>query len=150
MHKRATLLFTFFLTAAAYAQAPAAKPPSSEDALVVNLADAKWAAPSVQGIPPGLLASPIGVDPKTGGPIGYAKFPPGYVFPQHWHSHTEYAVLISGKVTFTMDGKAYELSPGSYVVIPPKAHHGVTCAKGSECIILSRRAGPLDYNFVGK
>ena len=150
MHKRATLLFTFFLTAAAYAQAPAAKPPSSEDAMAVNLADAKWAAPTLAGIPPGLLASPIGVDPKTGGAIGYAKFPPGYAFPPHWHSHAEYTVLLSGKATFTIDGKKHELLPGSYVVIPAKVQHDATCAKGSECVLLTRRAGPIDYNFVGK
>ena len=150
MHQRATLLVTFFLAAVAYAQAPAAKPPSSEDALVMNLADAKWAAPKVPEVPPGVMAAPIAVDPKTGGPLAYAKFPPGYVFPPHWHSHTEYTVLISGKASFTLDGKTHELTPGSYVVIPAKAHHSVTCGQGSECVLLTRRAGPIDYHFVGK
>jgi quercetin dioxygenase-like cupin family protein len=150
MHERATLLFTFFLAAVAYAQAPATKPPSSEDALVANLAGAKWVAPKVPEIPLGVMISPIGVDPKTDGAIGYAKFPPGYVFPQHWHSHTEYTVLLSGKASFTLDGKTHELMPGSYVVIPAKAHHGVTCGQGSECVLLTRRAGPTDYHFVGK
>ncbi len=73
----------------------------------------------------------IAVDPKTGGLVAYAKFPPGYVFPQHWHSHTEYTVLLSGKASFTLDGKTHELIPGSYVVIPAKAHDSVTCGQDS-------------------
>jgi len=146
MPRRAIPLVVFALAAITYADAP--KPPSTEDQLVAHLAEAKWAAPKVAEIPPGVMASPIAVDPTTGGSVAYAKLPPGYVFPTHWHSATEYSVLISGKASFTVAGKTHQLVPGSYLVIPPKTHHGVTCAQGAECVILTRRAGPTDYHFV--
>lgn len=138
------------LLAAAAARADAPKPPSTEAALVAHLAEAKWAPPKAPEIPPGLMASPIAVDPGSGGSIAYAKLPAGYALPAHWHSATEYTVLISGKATFVVDGKTSDLAPGSYTVIPAKAVHQVTCAAGSECLLLTRRAGPTDYHFVGK
>lgn len=131
----------------AQAQAPA-KPPSSEEATVINLSAAKWAAPNLPEVPPGLMAAPIAVDPKTGGPLGYAKFPPKYIFPTHWHSHAEYTLLISGNANFTMNGKTYQLSPGAYLMIPAKTHHSVTCGAESDCVLFTRRAGPIDYHFV--
>lgn len=138
------------LLVATVALADAPKPPSTEDAMVVHLADLKWTAPKVPGIPPGVMTSPVAVDPASGGSVGYAKFPPGYVFPAHWHSATEYSVLISGSPTFTVDGKSHTLLPGSYLVIPPKAKHDVRCGPAAECVILTRRAGPTDYHWVGK
>lgn len=144
----AALIVALFVSAAR-ADAPA-KPPSTEEGLAAHVAEAKWAPPKAPEIPAGAMASPIAVDPASGASIGYAKFPAGYAFPLHWHTATEYTVLISGKATFTVDGKATELVPGSYVVIPGKAQHMVTCAAGSECVLLTRRAGPTDYHFVPK
>ena len=149
MSKKAFAAMLLVVGAVVFAQAQApAKPPSSEDALVANLADAKWAAPTMPEIPPGAMAAAIAVDPKTGGLVTYAKFPPKYVFPMHWHSHPEYTVLISGKASFTLDGKTHQLLPGAYVTIPAKAHHSVTCSAESECVLLARRGGPVDYHFV--
>ena len=123
------------------------KPPAMDDQMVIHVKDAKWTPPKAPEIPPGAMASPIATDPN-GPNIGYAKFTPGYSFPMHWHSATEYTSLISGKAQFTVNGKSYDLEPGSYIVIPPKAHHMVKCAPGAECIVLTRRAGPVDYNWV--
>ncbi len=147
MNRTTTLLLTLFLPAVAHAQAPA-KPPSTEDAQVAHVADAKWAPPKAPEIPAGAVASVIAVDPNTSASIAYAKFPPGYAFPLHWHSYAEYTVLISGKANFTIDGKSHQLVPGSYLVVPAKTHHKVTCGTGSECLLLTRRAGPTDYHFV--
>ena len=133
---------------AGIARADAPKPPSSEEALVTHVAEAKWSAPKNPDIPPGVMSAPIAVDPSNGAPIGYAKFPAGYVFPMHWHSFNEYSTLISGKLDFTLDGKTHTLVPGSYIVIPAKAKHKAACQAGSECILVTRRAGPVDYNFV--
>jgi quercetin dioxygenase-like cupin family protein len=133
-------------SAVAIADAPA-KPPSPEQALVALLKDAKWVAPTAPGIPAGVMVSPVAVDPQTGASIGYAKFPPGYVFPSHWHSQTEYSTVISGKPRFTVEGKTYDLTAGSYIVIPAKAHHSLSCPADAECVVLTRRAGPTDYNW---
>lgn len=123
------------------------KPASTEDALVAHLKDARWTPPKAPQIPPGAMVSPIATDPASGGSVGYAKFPAGYAFPSHWHSATESSTLITGKVRFTLDGKPHDLEPGSYIVIPPRAHHQLQCAPGAECIVLTRRAGPTDYNW---
>jgi quercetin dioxygenase-like cupin family protein len=139
-------VLVLLLGAVAYSDAPA-KPPSSEEAQVAHLNDAKWAAPKVPGFPPGALASPIAVDPQTGGAIGYGKFPPGYALPSHTHSYTEYTVLLSGNAHFTVDGKGIDLASGDYLVIPAKVHHQLTCGPSAECILITRRAGPTDYQF---
>ena len=136
----------FLLATRAGSQAPV-KPPSTEDAQVVHLQDVKWAPPKLKEFPPGALAAVVAVDPQTGGAVGYAKFPGGYKLPAHWHSFTEYTVLLSGSATFTVDGKAMALSPGDYIVIPANAHHSLTCDGSTPCVLLTRRAGPTDYHF---
>jgi quercetin dioxygenase-like cupin family protein len=138
------------LLAAAVAIAADSKPPSTEDAQVAHLKDAKWAAPKLKEIPPGVMSSPIAGDPTSGGSVGYAKYTPGYVFPMHWHSATEYTTILAGKTRIVMDGKPYDLEPGSYIVIPGKTHHQFTCLAGAECVVMTRRGGPTDYHFVEK
>src|SRR6267142_2496038 len=113
------------LSAVASADAP--KPPSTEEAMVIQLEDAKWAPAKAPGMPEGIMGAPIGVDPKTKGPLGYVKFAPGVQLPAHWHSHAEYTALLSGKATLTVDGKPHELSPGSYFTIPAKVKHDLKC-----------------------
>ena len=142
MHKSILLAV---LASAALADAP--KPPSTEEMLVADPGDAKFAPVTVPGVPPGVQGAMVGVDPNTKGATTYAKFPPNYHFPAHWHSYAEYSVLISGAATFVLDGKAHQLVPGSYFVIPAKTKHELTCG-AQECLLLTRRAGPTDYNWV--
>jgi quercetin dioxygenase-like cupin family protein len=132
---------------AALVLAADSKPPAMDEQMGVQVKDAKWVAPKAPEIPPGVMGSPIASDPN-GPNIGYAKFAPGYTFPMHWHTFTEYTTVISGKIQFTVNGKPYDLEPGGYVVIPPKSHHMAKCAQGAECIVVTRRAGPADYNWV--
>jgi quercetin dioxygenase-like cupin family protein len=147
MHRSLICLNVPLLLVAAAALAADSKLPSTEEAQVANLKDAKWAAPKLTEIPPGVMASPIAADPVSGGSIGYAKYVPGYAFPKHWHSATEYTVLLAGKARYIVDGKPYDMEPGGYVVIPAKAVHSVTCLAGAECVVMTRRAGPTDYHF---
>jgi quercetin dioxygenase-like cupin family protein len=121
--------------------------PSPDDAMVTQVAAATWKA-APKPVPEGVQVAPIAVDPATKASIAYAKFPPGLKFPTHTHSFNEYTVLISGKATFTLDGVAHELAPGSYIVIPAKTKHSVVCGPGAECVLLTRRAGPTDYQFM--
>jgi quercetin dioxygenase-like cupin family protein len=144
---RALRLTLLAVVPAALALAADGKPPAMDELLVAHVKDAKWTAPKAPEIPPGVFGSPIAADPN-GPVVGYAKYAPGYTFPMHWHSATEYTSVISGKMQFTVNGKAYDLEPGSYIVIPAKAHHLAKCAPGSECIAITRRAGPPDYNWV--
>jgi len=143
----AALSASLLLCATARADGPA-KPPSTEDAQVAHVAEAHFAPPKAPEVPAGAMAAAIAVDPATGGSVAYARFPAGYVFRAHWHSHAEYTLLVSGKATFTLDGKSHQLVAGSYVAIPAKLPHSVTCAAGAECVLFTRRAGPTDYHMV--
>jgi len=41
-----------------------------------------------------------------------------------------------------------QVSRWSYVVIPAEMVHQFTCAAGADCLLLTRRSEPTDYNFV--
>jgi quercetin dioxygenase-like cupin family protein len=147
MQRSLRLSLLVFVPATLAIAADAPKPPAMDDQLVAHVKDAKFAPPKQPEIPPGVVGSPIAADPG-GANIGYAKYVPGYTFPMHWHSFTEYTTLISGKIQYVVSGKTYDLEPGSYIAIPPKAHHLAKCVSGVECVVLTRRAGPVDYNWV--
>ena len=136
------------LLAAAAAVADAPKPPSTEEALVASPSSLKFVDSTTPNAPKGSQQALIGVDPKTNGATAYGRTPAGAGLPAHWHSYAEYTVLLSGNATFVLDGKQHQLGPGSYVVIPAKSVHHLTCSPGADCLLLTRRAGPTDYNFV--
>ena len=126
----------------------AATPPSTEEALVAQVETATFTETKTPNSPKGAQSAVIGVDPNTKGTTGYARTPAGTGLPAHWHTAHEYTVLLAGKAKLMLDGKEHQLTPGSYVVIPAKAVHQLTCAAGADCLLLTRRAGPTDYNFV--
>ncbi len=136
------------LLLASAAQADAPKLPAPDEMLAADPTAMTFKPVKLEGMPPGAAAAPIAVDPVSKASVAYAKLPAGYTLPMHWHSHAKYSAFISGSGVFTMDGKPYELVPGSYVVIPAKVKHMLKCGAGSDCLILTRRAGPTDYNWV--
>jgi quercetin dioxygenase-like cupin family protein len=123
-------------------------PPSTEEAMVVHLKDAKFAQSTAPGMPQGVAGAPIGVDPNTKGPTGYAKIAPGTKVPEHTHSYAEYTVVLSGNATLMINDKAQEVSAGDYFIIPAKTRHSLACGPSADCVQLTRRAGPVDYNWV--
>ncbi len=127
---------------------PAATPTSTEEALVADVATAKFVDATLPQAAKGSQTALIGVDPATKGPTAYSKTPAGTGLPAHWHSHAEYTVLVSGKGTLLLDGKPHEAAAGSYFVIPAKMPHQFTCSAGADCLLLTRRGGPADYNWV--
>ena len=136
------------LAFAALAHADAGQPPSTEEALVAEIGTATFKPVEPKGeMPKGVQAALVAKDPATGGTVAYAKLPAGLRLPSHWHSHAEYTAMISGKGEFTIDGKKHAVAAGSYIVVPAKAHHSLTCGD-QECVLLTRRAGPTDYNWV--
>jgi quercetin dioxygenase-like cupin family protein len=139
-------LFPLLLAAAAVADAP--KPPSTEEALVASVESAKFVESTTPNSPKGSQAAMIGVDPSTKGVTGYGKTPAGTGLPAHWHASAEYTALLAGRGTLTLDGKQHQVGPGGYFVIPAKMVHQFTCSQGTDCLLLTRRAGPTDYNFV--
>jgi quercetin dioxygenase-like cupin family protein len=140
--------FALMLVAAAAVAADAPKPPSTEDALVVSPASLKFVDSTTPNAPKGSQQAMVGVDPNTKGATAYARTPAGAGLPSHWHSHAEYTALLSGSGTLTLDGKQHQVGPGAYFVIPARTVHQFVCAAGGDCLLLTRRAGPTDYNFV--
>lgn len=122
------------------------------DPLVIELDEIRWGQPGGgNGVPIGVQTSRQGTDPETGGITYYAKFPAGSHFDLHWHTHDEFVVVVSGELTIVLGDEGHDLSVGSYIVIPGKLNHSWDVpVAGEDAIILVRRAGPADFNFVDK
>jgi len=135
------------LLATAVVLAQAAALPTLDTGLVTSPKEAKF-SPAKTPHSEGVQQAPIAADPAPGGSIGYAKYAPGAGIPEHWHSATEYSTVLSGSMRLKLAGKMYELGPGSYWVAPPRTPHQLVCVGPGECLTQTRRAGPVDYNFV--
>jgi len=147
---RVVVVPSLLATAVVLAQAPAPaapKPPGMDEMQVVFLKDAKWTA-AKPPITAGIMVALIAADPAPGGSLAYVKFPAGVALAEHWHSAAEYTLVLSGHQRLTVEGKSSDLGPGDYIVIPAKTKHSAQCLPGSECILVTRRAGPTDYNWV--
>jgi mannose-6-phosphate isomerase-like protein (cupin superfamily) len=132
----------------ARAQAPGS---ISEEPLVVNFLfrDAEWGPPGrTPRFPAGVQTAQLGVDPESGGPTYLARFPSGSHFDLHWHTHPEYVVVMSGAVTLVLGDETHSLRQGAYVVIPGGMQHSWDVPEGEAVVILVRRGGPADFNFV--
>ena len=116
---------------------------------VVNFRDVSWGPPgTTPRFPAGVQTAQLGVDPDTGGPTYLARFPAGSHFDLHWHTHAEYVAVMSGAVTLVLGDATHALGQGDYVVIPAAMSHSWDVPPGEPVIILVRRDGPADFNFV--
>jgi len=142
-----TLVLLAAWAAAAPADVTAQEP--TEAPFVINFRDAEWGPPgTTPRFPRGVQTAQLGVDSDNGGPIYLARFPTGSHFDLHWHTNAEYVVVLQGRVTIVLGDETHELSPGSYVVIPEGMHHSWDVPAGEDGVILVRRRGPADFNFV--
>lgn len=136
--------------AAALVASLAPQASAQEQGNILQWDDLEWSAPGGgNGFTVGVRTAEAGTDPATGGRIYYALFPAGSHFDLHWHSHDEYVVVIRGPLTLRLGDQTHPLDVGSYVVIPATLNHSWTVpAGGADAVILVRRAGPADFNFV--
>lgn len=127
-------------------------PSSKYDPLAIPLSDIQWGqAGGGNGFPVGVQSARQGTDPVTGGITYYAKFPAGSHFDMHWHTHDEFVVVVQGSVTIVLGEESHAVSTGSYIVIPGKLNHSWDVPEGGEdAVIVVRRGGPADFNFVDK
>ena len=127
-------------------------PSSKYDPLAIPLSDIQWGQPGGgNGFPVGVQSARQGTDPVTGGITYYAKFPAGSHFDMHWHTHDEFVVVVQGSVTIVLGDESHAVSTGSYIVIPGKLNHSWDVPGGGEdAVIVVRRGGPADFNFVDK
>lgn len=125
---------------------------SKYDPLAIPLANIQWGqAGGGNGFPVGVQSARQGTDPVTGGITYYAKFPAGSHFDMHWHTHDEFVVVVQGSVTIVLGEESHAVSTGSYIVIPGKLNHSWDVPEGTEdAVIVVRRGGPADFNFVDR
>lgn len=127
-------------------------PPSTDGYLTAQVADAKWmpAEKAEARLPAGAALALIGADPMSTGITAYMRFKPGYKLPSHAHTHSSWLTMISGKGTWTIDGKKVPSTAGTFVSIPSKQMHEFVCDAGADCLFLLRHSGPTDYIWPGK
>lgn len=127
-------------------------PVSKYEPLAIPLADIQWGEPGGgNGFPVGVQSARQGTDPVTGGITYYAKFPAGSHFDMHWHTHDEFVVVVQGSVTIVLGDQSHSVATGSYIIIPGKLNHSWDVpAGGEDAVIVVRRGGPADFNFVDK
>lgn len=127
---------------------PEKNPPAS---LAINLDDVEWGEAGDGSIAPaGTRTALQSTNPVTGGISYYTWFPAGVFFDEHWHTHDEYVVLISGKVTIKLGKEIYDLNPGAFIVIPGGMPHYWDIPETGDAIILAKRDGPPDFHFVNR
>lgn len=74
------------------------------------------------------------ISPKSGSEnfaIRFFRIERGGVSPSHSHDWEHGVFILSGRGTVTLDGKRYEVGPGTYIFIPPKTEHSFE-QKGEE------------------
>ena len=83
-------------------------------------------------------------DPAKGAHHVFMKFDAGFTAPLHHHTADHFGTVISGTVTFVVDGKEHKLPPGSYFAFQNKGTHITKCELGSDCLIFLDTRGKWD------
>lgn len=73
--------------------------------------------------------------------MGISALPPGYSTPAHQHPAEEFAMVVRGFGSITIDGEVVPVSPGDLVVTPPDSVH-VTTSSADEQLVIYWSYGP--------
>ena len=100
---------------------------------LVNYTDLLKANP----MPPGEKVQGIKIAEDDTETVNLARFAPGVDVKPHLHkTHTETLYVIEGTGVLVMDGKTFEMKPGSIIVIPMNKVHAAKITGSSDCIAL--------------
>ena len=128
------------MTAATLAFAPQADAKGGTATLIAP-SDMKWAdVPNF----PGLKMVALQGDPAKGSSHFMMKLPAGFASPPHHHSSDHYVTVVSGAVTFTVDGKDTKLPAGSFFSYTGKKQHITKCDAGADCVLSVDTRGKWD------
>ena len=138
MNKKIATIVAMTLATMAFAPQVNAK---GGTATLTPAADMKWAdVPNF----PGLKMAVLQGDPGKGASHFMMKFPAGFVSPPHHHSVDHYVTVVSGTMSFTVDGKDTKLPAGSYFAYTGKKTHITKCDAGAECVLSIDARGKWD------
>ncbi len=73
--------------------------------------------------------------------MGISVLPPGYSTPAHQHPAEEFATIIRGTGSITIDDEVIQVAPGDLVVTPPDSVH-VTTSSAAEQLVIYWSYGP--------
>ena len=93
---------------------------------------------------PGLKMAVVQGDPGKGASHFMMKFPGGFVSPPHHHSTDHYVTVVSGTMSFTVDGKDTKLPAGSFFSYTGKKQHITKCEAGADCVLAIDARGKWD------
>jgi quercetin dioxygenase-like cupin family protein len=67
--------------------------------------------------------------------MGISVLPPGYSTPAHQHPAEEFAMVIRGTGSITIDDEVIPVAPGDLVVTPPDSVHVTTSGADDQLVI---------------
>lgn len=108
---------------------------------VTTKASLKW-----KDLGNGVAAATVSGDMQGGASRFYLKYPAGLVTPVHHHDADHAVVVLSGRVTLTVDGKDHKLGPGDYFTLTGKAPHAAKVDGKEEAVMFIQADGP--WNVV--
>lgn len=73
--------------------------------------------------------------------MGVSVLPPGYSTPPHQHAAEEFAMIIRGTGSITIDDEVIPVAPGDLVVTPPDSVH-VTTSYADDQLVIYWSYGP--------
>lgn len=114
--------------------------PAHAASTVVTTAALEWKALGTAGV----AAAPVSGDMNKGPSRFFLKYPKGFVTPSHHHSADHSVVVISGAISLTVDGREYELGPGSWFELREKAAHVARVKGDQEAVFFIEADGPWD------
>ena len=142
MKIKMTAVFAMTLAASAIVpHAVAADGPKGGGAVLMPASEIKWT--DVADFP-GLKMAAVQGDPAKGAHHAMLKLPAGFTAPLHHHSSDHFVTVVSGTMTFTVDGKDTKLPPGSYFSYTGKKQHITKCDAGADCILSMDTRGKWD------
>jgi len=116
----------------------------TEKLIVVNQAENKWQHDP--GDPPGSQSILLHEDAKTSGIELLARYPPGHVFPAHWHSANERIVMLEGRLSIKNGSTVEYLDAGGFAYLPAKEPQRMACVSKKRCRFYVYWDGKLDFH----
>ena len=152
--KKFIVLISAVIGAAAFvfAAEQSASPAATTEHRVMKPGDLKW-NDTPPGLPAGGKMAVLNGDPTQAGPFTVRlKAPAGYKVMPHTHPTAERLTVISGTFKIGMGEKFDEksmqqMTPGSYIVLPPNMAHYAKGAGGNSVVQIDSE-GPFQINYV--
>jgi quercetin dioxygenase-like cupin family protein len=128
------------VSAAALAKDAAPKKGAATGTLVAA-GDLKWG--DVANFP-GVKMAVVQGDPNKGAGRFFIKLPAGLSVPLHHHTADHYVTVMSGTISFNVDGKDTSLPAGSYFAFTGHKKHTTRCVEGADCVLFIDSHGKWD------